>query len=497
MKAENLLFILSDEHSRSVLGCRSNGYIKTPYLDDLVKGGTLFENAYCNSPICVPARASLATGRYVHEIGCWDNASPYHGQHRSWGHRLIEAGHSVVSVGKLHYRDTNDENGFSEEILPLHVLKGRGDTLGLLRRDLRTRKSCGSLARDAGRGESSYTAYDRRITAAACDWLRGAARVGDKPWVLFVGFVCPHFPLIAPPEFFDLYPLGDVPPPAINGSDHPLTHPVLTALRSYMNYDDYFDEVSVRRARAAYYGMVSFLDQNVGRVLEALEDSGLAVSTRVIYTSDHGDNLGNRGLWGKSVMYEDSVGIPLIIRGSGVPKGHHCGTAVSLVDCYPTILEALGEAGDTGEQPRPGRSLFEIALAPAYERTVLSEYHAAGSVTGMFMIRHGRWKYIHYPGYRPQLFDLETDPSEAEDLAASQDHETILTDCEQRLREILDPDAVTELAFAEQSLQIQALGGPDQIRMEGEYGFTPAPGQSPEIFASEANHEGELGHASD
>ncbi len=486
MNAENLLIVLSDEHTATALGCRSDGRIKTPHLDALARRGTLFENAYCNSPICVPARASLATGRYVHEIGCWDNASPYHGQHPSWGHRLIQDGHEVVSIGKLHYRDTNDDNGFSREILPLHILNGRGDAVGLLRRDLKPRKSCNTLARDAGRGESSYTTYDREITAAACDWLRGKSRGGDKPWVLFVGFVSPHFPLIAPPEFFDLYPLEDMPTPPKSAAGKPLTHPVLTALRNCMNYDDFFDEESVKRARAAYYGLVSFLDHNVGQVLGALQDSGLAANTRVIYASDHGDNLGNRGLWGKSVMYEESVGIPLIISGSDVPQRRRCSTAVSLVDIYPTILQAVGTAIKAEESPLPGRSLFEIASAPAYERTVLSEYHAAGSITGMFMIRQGRWKYVYYPGYRPQLFDLATDPSEINDLAERQDHRTVLNACEQRMREILDPEAVNESAFAEQSVRIQALGGTDRIRMEGEYGFTPAPGQSPEMFASVA-----------
>ncbi len=482
MKAENLLFILSDEHSRPILGCETGGYIKTPRLDALAQGGTLFENAYCNSPICVPARASLATGRHVHEIKCWDNAAPYHGQYPSWGHRLIDAGHSVVSIGKLHYRDTGDDNGFSEEILPLHVLNGQGDTLGLLRHDLRARKSSSALARDAGRGESTYTTYDRNIAAAACDWLRGPAQATDQPWVLFLGFVCPHFPLIAPPEFYDLYPLDDVPLPQLTGSDH-LANPVLAAMRGYMNYDDYFDEAAVRRARAAYYGMVSLLDFNIGQVLDALDDNGLAANTRVIYTSDHGDNLGNRGLWGKSVMYEEAAGIPFIINGSDVPKGHRCKTPISLVDCYPTVLDALGHADDAEEQMLPGRSLFDIAQAPDHQRVVLSQYHAAGSITGMFMIRDGRWKYIHYPGYPPQLFDLQADPSETRDLAASDVHQATLSACENKLRQILDPDAVNAMAFDDQTALIQALGGEDKIRQQGEYGFTPAPGQSPEVFA--------------
>ena len=153
MNGHNVLFIMSDEHSRRVLGAYGNDIIRTPHLDRLAADGTLFENAYCNCPICVPSRASFATGRYVHEVGCWDNAIPYTGTPPSFGHRLHDTGHRCDSIGKLHYRASDDPNGFDNEILPLHVLNGQGDVQGMLRSPPPMRPSTKQLAGDAGPGE--------------------------------------------------------------------------------------------------------------------------------------------------------------------------------------------------------------------------------------------------------------------------------------------------------------------------------------------------------
>ena len=194
---------------------------------------------------------------------------------------------------------------------------------------------------------------------------------------------------------------------------------MLRKLRAVQDYEDHFeDERHVRTALAAYYGMVSFLDDNIGRVLQALEASGLAEDTLVVYTSDHGDNLGTRTFWGKSNMYEEAVGVPLILQGAGVPRGRRVRTPVSLVDGYPTILEAVGVPPGAAERGLPGASLLGLAQGDDPERTVFSEYHAFASITGIFMVRFGRWKYVHYEGYRPQLYDLEADPGETRDLAA-------------------------------------------------------------------------------
>jgi choline-sulfatase len=243
LQPTNFLFLMPDEHSRRVAGCYGNPVAKTPNLDALAARGTLFTDAYCNSPICVPSRASLATGRYVHETGYWDNAVPYDGRVKSWHHRLSETGHRVVSIGKLHFRHENDPFGFTEQILPMHVVGGKGDLHGLLRRPPRPRAGMRRLAAEIGAGESSYSGYDRQITEATCRWLAGPGRQDDgKPWAAFVSLVCPHFPLIAPKEFFDLYRLEDMPWPLQREPGEQPAHPVVQAFRKYQNYDDYFTQ---------------------------------------------------------------------------------------------------------------------------------------------------------------------------------------------------------------------------------------------------------------
>lgn len=483
MAGRNVLFIMSDEHSRRVLGAYGNDLVRTPNLDRMADTGTLFENAYCNCPICVPSRASFATGRYVHQIGCWDNACPYTGTPPSFGHHLHNAGHRCDSIGKLHYRGSDDPNGFDNEILPLHVLNGRGDVQGMLRRPPPRRSSTQQLAGDAGAGDSTYLNYDRAIRDAAIDWIRRAAATPSrKPWCLFVSFVCPHFPLVAPPEFFALYPLDRVPLPRLSRPQEFPDHPVLRTLRAVQNYQDHFrDEAHVRTAVAAYHGMVSFLDDNIGRVLAALHETALTRDTIVVYTSDHGDNLGTRTFWGKSNMYEEAAGVPLIMSGPGVPRGRRIATPVSLVDGFPTILDAAGVAPPPGAAELPGESLLRLADGDSPERFVFSEYHAVGSTTGIFMVRFEGWKYVHYHGYRPQLFDLRSDPGETRDLASDAVHADVVAEGKRRLAEICDPAKVSLRAFADQERRIAEFGGEEAVRRMGSYPYTPAPGEKPRI----------------
>ena len=185
MEPKNLLFIMADEHARGVLGCYGNSVVRTPNLDRLAAGGTRFTNAYTPSPVCVSARASLATGRWVHETGCWSSAEPYDGSIPGWGHHLTAAGHRVASIGKLHYRRAGDPNGFEPEALPLHVVGGRGWVKGLLRDPLPDYgNSTREFAVQVGQGETGYTLYDRRICEAARAWLDETGETQQEPWVL-------------------------------------------------------------------------------------------------------------------------------------------------------------------------------------------------------------------------------------------------------------------------------------------------------------------------
>jgi choline-sulfatase len=256
-------------------------------------------------------------------------------------------------------------------------------------------------------------------------------------------------------------------------------HPAIAEYARVVDYDTHFEtEEDVRRALAGYAGLVSSMDENVGKVLRALDDAGLTDSTAVIYTSDHGDNTGARGLWGKSTFYEESSGVPMIAAGPGIPAGRVVDTPVSHVDCAPAILETAG-AKPLG--PLSGHSLFDIANGATPKRPVICEYHAIASTTGGFMLRTGRYKYCHYVGKPPQLFDLESDPEELVDLAPDAAHADTVRACEAKLRAVLDPEEVDRRAKGRQGSLLEAFGGREKALARGDLGFTPAPGTRAEI----------------
>ena len=480
MQLSNLVIILSDQHNPRVMGCAGHALVKTPNIDALAARGTRFSSAYTNCPICVPARASLATGRYVHDIGFWDNAIAYDGSVPSWGHRVMEKGHQAVSIGKLHYVSSDPaRNGFTQEILPMHLADGDGDVVGLIRDELIVRKGAAKLGPEAGPGESDYTRYDRSIAEHACRWLKDEApKITDKPWVLYVGFVCPHPPLIAPPDYFAMYADLEIPMPDMYAESERPRHPWLDFMRKGRPYDAGFTgPAMVKRALAAYMGSVSFLDYNVGQVINAIEQAGLNNSTRIIYSSDHGENLGTRGLWAKNTLYEESAGIPLMMAGPDVPAGKVISDPVTLADIFPTVIECVGVKPAQADADLPGASLLAGAARGSMpQRTVLSEYHAASSPSGAFMIRHGRFKYIHYTGYAPMLFDLANDPHERHDLSGDAAHKSDLDACEAALRRLLDPDAVDKCARGDQTAMIEKLGGKDAVLGRGAIRHSPPPG---------------------
>jgi choline-sulfatase len=474
-KPANLLFICSDQHSRDMSGCYGNPVIQTPHIDALANRGTRFTNAVTNCPVCVPARASLATGKYVHQIGYWDNAFPYEGRVRGWGHQLIDQGYQVDSIGKLHYRSEADDQGFVNEIEGLYVVDGVGDIEGSLREEAPFRRKRSGVL-EVGPGNSTYLEYDLRNAQNGSKWLQEHASE-EKPWVLFLSFVCPHPPYISPPEWFERYPSKDIPlPPQWRYEDWP-DHPVMNYFRDFFDHEKPFSEEEVRRMNAAYYGVTSFLDERIGEVLNTLETTGLTESTRVIYTSDHGECRGARGRFGKLSMYEESVGIPLIMAGPGIPVATIAETPVSLVDCGPTILEAVG-AGDP-ESELPGESLFSLMVNR--ERTVFSEYHAVGSKNGFYMLRNRRHKYVHYVAAPPQLFDLMADPHELHNLAQEPENETHLNQFEQDLRTLLDPEAVNDAARRDQRALVESFGGNAHILARGAFDNSPVPGEAPKF----------------
>jgi len=326
-------------------------------------------------------------------------------------------GHDVVSFGKLHHRSAADDDGFSERVQPMFIAGGVGWLQGLPRRDPLPYPEAAELAQETGSGETTYTRYDARITDAAVDWL-STRTDDDPPWVAFVSLVAPHYPLSAPDEFTNRIPLADVPPPEIDRIEP--QHPAVAAMRRFFDYDASFDAAHTQEARRAYFALCSWMDHNVGQVLRALDTSGQRDDTLVVYTSDHGELLGNRGLWAKSFMYEDSVAVPMIVSGPGVPGGR--------------------------------------------------------VVDGSFAVRSGDWKYVHHVGYRPELYNVHDDPNELDDLGESATTRIEREQAEELLRSIVDPDAADRQAFDSQAALIDAHGGLEAIRSAFRFNHTPAPG---------------------
>ena len=472
-QAENILFLMTDEHQAAALSCAGHGIVKTPNLDRLAARGTRFTNAYTPCPICVPARAAVATGRYVHQCGYWDNAHGYDGRLPSWGHRLGEAGADCISIGKLHYRSTDDPTGFAQEILPMHIQDGIGQVWGSVRNPLPPSRDMREMLGHIGAGQSSYNRFDIKVADEAAAWLE--QRPADAaPFAAFVSFVAPHFPLTVDQAYLDLYPAEDMPLPDLHPDRGYGLHPWVARMNDIESSDATLGTDARRReAIAAYYGLCSFVDDQIGRVLDALEHSPFADNTLIIYTSDHGEVLGRRGRWGKSLLYGEATRIPMILAGPGLSQGELCETPVSLLDVPPTMTAALGLDADPNWV---GQSLLDIMNSEDDpNRLIFSEYHACMSPTGGFMLTDARWKYHYYVDYPPELFDLKADPAEAHNLAADPAYQAILARMHTQLLAICDPVTVDAEAKADQDRLVERFGGPAAALNVGPKGATPAP----------------------
>jgi len=452
-------------------------------MDRIAASGVRFANAYCTSPLCCPSRSSLATGRYPHQTGYWDNALTYDGRVPSWHHRLREQGHTVVAVGKLHYRSSDDDNGFTEEIVPMHLHEGKGAIKNLLRGyGTEPRKDDGSFWKlyieRSGVGETHYQEYDRTITAKAVEWLQRNAGSSGKPWVLYVSYISAHPPFTVPQRLWDLYPERNMPlPPAFRPGERP-EHPAVEHLRYMDGMRVMSDEAALRRIAAGYFGLITHLDEQIGAVLNAAEELGLLGNTRIAYTSDHGELFGAQGIFGKKNLYEGAIKVPLLISGPGVPQNRVVRQFASHVDLFPTLVAGAGAQLAAADHDLPGIDLWPAIGGTESPRTAFAEYHAQASKAGAFVLRDGAMKLIYHVGMPPQLFDLQKDPDETADLAAA--HPGTVNTLEKKLRMVCNPEAVDARAKSDQRKAADAWGGAAKLLGETQILFTPPPGVSKE-----------------
>jgi choline-sulfatase len=419
----NLLVIMSDEHAPQFSGFGGHALVRTPHLDRLAAGGVSFASAYCNSPLCVPSRMAFMTGRFPHHNGAYDNASALAPDAVTWAHLLRASGYDAVLAGKQHFVGPDQRHGFRAQIaFDLHASGAHGIFDWEQGTPPAPRPWPGVA--QAGPGTTREIEVDDGVEAAALAYLRDPARRA-QPWALNVGFIAPHFPLIVPQRYWDLYPLDAIDLPHVPPGHLEGQHPVFTRMRGMFGTAEPFPEAQVRRARAAYYGLITYLDEKVGRLLTALEETGQLENTLVVYTSDHGEMAGEHGMWRKSTFYEHSARVPLILSWPGhLPQGRTVRQTVSLVDLVATLAEAAGVAPVA---PLDGESLLPLARGdPDAERgwkdEAFSEYLAHGVARPVAMLRRGRYKLIYSLDDPPLLFDLHADPGELADLGADPQH---------------------------------------------------------------------------
>jgi choline-sulfatase len=427
VRKPNILVIMSDEHNAGVLGCYGNRIIATPNLDKLAAAGTLLQNCYCNSPLCVPSRLAFTSGKYASRVGAWNNSCWLpSADYPSLPRIMNAAGYESVLCGKMHY-DSTCRYGFREIGGNMNnaFMTGR-DSNRRRPDDLTPKPGISERFNDFHAGDkSSILNHDRKVTAGTVDFLEHR-KAGDKPFFLFTGYLAPHFPLIVPQEYWDHYK-GKVPMPVIPEGHLASLPRNYKHLRIGFNIEDVPDDV-VRKGRELYYGLTQWLDNEVGKVLTTLARSDVADNTVVIYTADHGENMGEHGLWWKNAMFEHAARVPLIVSWPARWKGgqRRLG-ACSLVDVVQTIAQIGG-----AEVPKDwnGDSMVKWLDGPQarWKDKAVSEYYAHNIASGYAMIRMGRFKYVYHtpadashPAQR-ELYDLEADPGEFHNLAGDPSH---------------------------------------------------------------------------
>lgn len=443
-KRPNVVFICSDQHSGLVMGCNGHPVVRTPNMDRLASLGTHFRNAYCGSPVCVPSRASMMTGMFASDVGSYCNSTPFDGRVPTWGNRLRDNGYHCWATGKLDLVEGKDY-GF-QEVNTGHGHSRRPDITSLFRAPLCYRANERRVV--DGRFRERVHADDARVRDAIGFLSSDAAR-RRQPWAMYVGLTLPHPAFVAHSRYMDLYPPERVALPQIPPDYLEQRHLALQALANFKLISTPIPEQRARRARAAYYGMVTELDGYVGRILEEIEKTGGLDNTLVVYTTDHGEMLGEHGLWLKNVLLEGAARVPLILAGAGLPRGRPVETPVTHADMVATILDLAGVAVPSNLR---GRSLR--GDHPGY---AFSESHSEGNCTGSFMIRKGDWKYIYFSWYEPLLFNLKDDPGELRNLAGKPESAAVQKELHGMLTSLLDPDAVTRRAFDEQERRLMAM----------------------------------------
>jgi choline-sulfatase len=421
MTAPNIVLVMADQLAPHFTGTYGHPLVRTPSMDSLAERGVRFDAAYCHSPLCAPSRYSMMTGRAASQIGAWDNASEWSAAAPTMAHWLNLAGYRTVLSGKMHFVGPDQLHGFSRrlttDIYPSNFAwTPDWDAAG--ERIDKWYHNMDSLS-EAGQALATYQIdYDDEVGFATRRCLYDLAREpDDRPFFLAVAFIHPHDPYVARPEWWNLYDHDqiDLPGPVPDEFD-----PHTARIRAGIEADTRgWTEEQCRAARHAYYANTSYFDWWLGELLAALEETGRTDDTVVIATSDHGDMLGDRGSWFKMSFFERSARVPLVMAGPDIAGGT-VPNVCSLLDLAPSLMDIAGGPAVELGAPLDGRSLWPAATGgddPGDE--TVGEYMGELTSHPVFMIRRGRYKYIHCDTDPPLLYDVAADPAEHRNLAGS------------------------------------------------------------------------------
>lgn len=450
MSKPNILIIMSDEHAPRYSSAYGHPIVRTPNMERLARQGATFDAAYCNSPLCMPSRMSFMTGRLAHKIGAWDNWTPMRSDQVTWAHRVRAVGYDVALSGKQHFGGADQYHGFQRQLArDLHA--ERYHAIHCWDDGIVPAEEPWHEVYEAGPGRTEELEVDDLVQERALEFLRDPAR-RDKPWALNASFIAPHFPLIAPERFWDMYPPDEMDLPEIPEGHLENLHPMAQRIRTMFGFPQFPDEV-VRRARAGYYALITYFDEKMGELLDTLEATGQRDNTVVIHISDHGDMNGEHGMWRKSNFYEASARAPLQIAWPGrINGGQRRSEVVSLVDVSATICDI---AGAECELPLDGDSLLPLLTDGDvnWKDQAFCEYLAHGTDRPLAMLRRGRYKLNYSWGEPVELYDLEEDPGEFRDLAGEEEYADLIADMQAELLADWDPADLDRQVRASQRQQ--------------------------------------------
>ena len=458
MKRPNILFIMADQLAATALAAYGHKLVKTPHLDRLAARGTVFENAYSPNPICASSRFAMMSGQRSSRIGAFDNAAEFPASVPTFAHYLRALGYHTCLSGKMHFVGPDQLHGFEDRVTTDIYPSDFGWTADWEKKVEPYAPSQMSMRGIVESGlcvRSLQMDYDDDVAHQSVQWLYDHARRPQAdPFMLVSSFTHPHNPFTISREYWDLYRHDQIEMPAVPFIPYEERDPWSQRYYKLIRQDEHrvTDEM-ILSARHAYYGMVSYIDHKVGLLLDALEQTGAMDNTVIVFTADHGEMLGERGMWFKFNPYEQSIKVPLIVHAPGAPAARRVGANCSLVDLLPTLLDLATD----GQPPAladhcDGHSLSALLHGsdPTWNDEALIEFTGEGVHAPALILRQGQYKYVYCEGDPGLLFDLKNDPSELRNLCLDPAHEALAQRFVDDIERRFEPDRIKREVLASQ-----------------------------------------------